>query len=170
LEAIDPVDQRRLAGLARLLARGTGDEGCDLLQSAIVRWLQASSEEMPTPKAAYAFIRDAMFSVRSNRFRQLGRQRSELGGRLAQATADAMDPVENVCDRTASVEDQAFAQQVYDKLADDEELLAYLMGRFEHASRSTIKSDNKWDDNRYDAVQKRFRRMMLKLQSEGALQ
>ena len=169
LEAIDPAGKNRLAAQARFLARGTGDEAGDLLNSAIVRWLQSESE-MPTPSTAYAFIRDAMFSVRFNRLRQLRRQRAELGGRLVPVLADAPDPVENVCDRTAGVEDLAFAQQLYDLMADDDELLAYLMGRLERDGRATIQTENNWDDRKYDAVQKRFNRMIQKLQSQGALQ
>ncbi|MDP2123929.1 MAG: hypothetical protein Q8J92_06060 [Parvibaculum sp.] len=163
------ADKKRLVALSEYLARGTGDEGCDLLQAATVRWLQTDTVEYPSPNAALVFLRGAMFSVRYNRLRQLRLQRSQIGERLVPATPDAMDPVENIADQTNSTEDEMFVQQLFDLLDDDLELQAYLLGRLSRATRTDMKSDNNWDDKKYDAVQKRFNRMISKLQSEGAL-
>jgi len=169
LQAIELADKRRLVGLSEYLARGTGDEGADLLQAATLRWLQTEAVKAPSPQIAYSFVRSAMFSVRSNRFRQLRSERSQLGTLLVPATPDAAAPVENVRDLTASTEDEIFAQQLFDLLDDDLELQAYLLGRLSRAPRADIQSDNKWDDKKYDAVQKRFNRMIINLQVKGAL-
>ena len=163
------ADKKRLVALSEYLAQGTGDDGQDLLQTAKLRWLKSKSVQNPTPQAAATFLRGAMYSVRYNRVRQIRLQKSELGNRLVPATIEAPDPVEEVRGQPDSAEDTLFAQQLFDLFGDDLELQAYLLGRLSRSSRAHIQEDNKWDDRKYDAVQKRFSRMMVSLQLKGAL-
>jgi hypothetical protein len=171
LLALSPDQKKRLQVLSRALSQGTGDEGGDLIQAAQVRWLKTSSCDDLTPDAVCKFLAEAMYSIRSNRFRQLRGQQRQLGNRLVPAVGDdeAEEPVECVEDRTQSAEDYAFAQQIYDRCKDDPEIQSYIMYRLERSSRTQMQEDAGWADNKYEAIQKRFNRMVAKWKIEGLL-
>ncbi len=171
LLALSPDQKKRLGALSRALAQGTGDEGSDLLQAAQVRWLKTTSTDDLTPDAVCTFLAAAMYSIRSNRFRQLRGQQLQFGTRLVPSIGDddLEDPVERVEDRTQSTEDCVFAQQIYDRCEDDPDIQSYLMYRLERSSRAQIQADAGWEDNKYEAIQKRFSRLVARWKIEGLL-
>jgi DNA-directed RNA polymerase specialized sigma24 family protein len=62
LDALSEDQRKQLAGYARIMSRGTGDEGDDLLQGAFVRWL-ASDKPIEGPEQTCKFLREAIIGV-----------------------------------------------------------------------------------------------------------
>ena len=52
-------------------------------------------------------------------------------------------------------------QQIYD-LCGDEEIQLLLMAQADKATPEQIKADFRWDDKKYEAVQKRKRRLVIR--------
>ena len=171
LDSLDLDAKRRLAGYARLCAKGLPDEGHDLLQSAYLRWLES---DKPIGSAADTedYLFDAISSIRSNAFRRQRTEKRAIGTRVnfTGEGSDEVAPAELVASQDSSAEDQKVAQQIYDAVAgDDDDIALYVMELAGNTSRADIMRDLGWDLRKYQAVQKRTNRKIAKLMQEGKI-
>jgi DNA-directed RNA polymerase specialized sigma24 family protein len=168
LLALSEDQRKHLAAYARIMSANTGEEGGDLLQGAFVRWL-ASDEPVEGPERTYEFLRGAMSSIRSNIFRHAKVVRHYDGVRTVPESADDDDPIELAKDSGVSQEALVFFQQVYDLCADDEDIQLLLMSQLGLATRAEIQAELGWDNTKYEAVQKRKKRLIARFTIEGKL-
>lgn len=168
LTALSEDQRKRLSAYAQFMSGGTGDEGHDLLQGAFARWL-ASDKPVEGPEQTCTFLREAMSSIRSNIFRHQKVVRRFEGVRAVAQEGDENDPVEQAPDPTPSIEEAMFCQQLYDLFANDEEIQLLLMALFDKATPAEIQVEFGWDEKKYNAVQKRKRRLVARLMLEGKL-
>jgi DNA-directed RNA polymerase specialized sigma24 family protein len=167
LDALGEDQRKQLAAYARIMSRGTGDDGDDLLQGAFARWL-ASDEPVEGPEQTYNFLRGAVSSIRSNIFRHEKVVRRFEGVR-AVAEAEDEEPLDQAADPAASTEAPVFFQQVYDLCDGDEEIQLLLMARLNNGTPAEVRVDLGWDDKKYNAVQKRMKRLVVRWMLEGKL-
>ncbi len=167
LDALNEDQRKQLAAYARVMSRGTGDEGDDLLHSAVARWL-ASDKPVEGPEQTCDFLRGAISSVRSNIFRHKKVVRRIEGERAYKEEDEEDEPVDRAADPSASTEGTTFVQQIYD-LCDDGDVQLLLMAQADRATPEQIKAEFSWDDKKYATVQKRKRRLVIRLMSEGKL-
>jgi DNA-directed RNA polymerase specialized sigma24 family protein len=167
LDGLDDDQRKQLAAYAQIMSRGTGDEGDDLLQSAVARWL-ASEKPMEGPEETCEFLRWAISSVRSNIFRHEKVVRRIEGERAYKQEDEEEEPLYRAADPSASTEGPLFVQQVYD-LCDDEEVQLFLTAQADKATPEQIRAEFGWDDKKYATVQKRKRRLIIRLLREGKL-
>jgi DNA-directed RNA polymerase specialized sigma24 family protein len=167
LDALSEDQRKQLAGYARIMSRGTGDEGDDLLQGAFVRWL-ASDKPIEGPEQTCKFLREAISSLRSNVFRHEKVVRRIEGERAHKQEDEEDEPLDRAADTSASTDGPLFVQQVYD-LCDDDEVRLMLTAQADRATREQVKAELGWDDKKYETVQKRKRRLVIRLMREGKL-
>ena len=79
-----------------------------------------------------------------------------------------VETLDRAADPAASTEGPLFVQQVYD-LCNDEDIQLLLMAQADRATPEEIKADCRWDDKKYETVQKRKRRLVIRLMREGKL-
>lgn len=72
-------------------------------------------------------------------------------------------------DPTSSTDDLLFVQQVYDLCGEDDEIQQLLIAQIDNSTPEQIKAELKWDDRKYETVQKRKRRLVIRLMREGKL-
>jgi DNA-directed RNA polymerase specialized sigma24 family protein len=167
LDALSADQRKQLAAYARIMSRGTGDEGEDLLQGAFARWL-GSNKPVEGPEQTCNFLREAISSIRSNIFRHQRVVRRIEGERAYNQEDNEDEPLDRAADPSASTEGPLFVQQVYD-LCDDEEVQLLLMAQADRATPEQLKAEFGWDDRNYTTVQKRKRRLVIRLMREGKL-
>ncbi len=167
LGALSEEQRKRLAAYARIMSQGTGDEGDDLLQGAFARWL-ASDKPVEGPEQTCKFLREAISSIRSNIFRHERVVRRLEGERAVKKEDEEDEPLDRAADPAASTEGPLFVQQVYD-LCNDEDIQLLLMAQADRATPEEIKADCRWDDKKYETLQKRKRRLVIRLMREGKL-
>jgi DNA-directed RNA polymerase specialized sigma24 family protein len=167
LDALDQDQRTQLAAYAELMSRGTGDDGGDLLQGAMARWL-ASEVSVEGPERTCDFLRGAISSIRFNTFRKQRVVRRVEGERADKLEDEEEEPVDRTVDRSASTEGALFVQQVYD-LCDDEDVKLLLTLQADNATPEEIKAELDWNDTKYATVQKRKRRLVILLMREGKL-
>jgi DNA-directed RNA polymerase specialized sigma24 family protein len=167
LAALSADEVKQLAAYARIMSQGTGLGGNDLLQDAYVRWL-ASTKPVVGPEQTANFLRGAISSIRSNHFRH-ERVVQKYEGIRAVAEEGDEDPLDQAADPAASTEGPLFHQQVYDLCADDEEVQLLLMKQWDRATPAEIRAELGWDETKYQAVQKRKRRLITRWTLEGQL-
>jgi DNA-directed RNA polymerase specialized sigma24 family protein len=167
LEALSEDQRKQLAAYAKILSQGTGDEGDDLLQGAFARWL-ASDKPVERSEQTCKFLREAISSIRSNIFRHKRVVRRIEGERALKQEHEEEEPLDRAADLSASTEGPLFIQQVYN-LCDDEEIQLLLIAQADRATPEQIKADFVWDDKKYETVQKRKRRLVIRLVREGKL-
>ena len=68
LAALDDDQRKRLEAFAHIISQGAGDEPGDLFNAAVVRWL-SSDKPIDGPEQTEQFLKGAMNSIRSNKFR-----------------------------------------------------------------------------------------------------
>lgn len=168
LAALSEDEVKQLAAYARIMSNGTGLEGDDLLQDTYVRWLK-SSKPIEGPEQTVNFLRQAISSIRSNHFRHERVVHRYEGIRALTEDGDEEDPLDQAADPTASTEGPLFHQQVYDLCADDEEVQLLLMKQWDRATPAEIRAELGWDETKYETVQKRKRRLMIRWTLEGKL-
>ena len=169
LAALDENQVKQLAAFANLCSSGLLEDGQDLLQATYQRWL---GSEVPVvgPIETVRFLFGAIRSIKFNEFRRKRAERAAFGNR-AEPDAnepDSEDPIELVAANAATAEDSVYAQQLYDAL-DDTELQLLILHLAEGTPRAQIQAELKWDDKKYDAVQKRKLRTVAKLMREGKI-
>jgi DNA-directed RNA polymerase specialized sigma24 family protein len=167
LTALSEDQRKQLASYARFMSQGTGDEGSDLLQAAFARWL-ASDKPVEGPERTCNFLREAISSIRSNIFRHKRVVRRYEGVR-AVAEGDVDDPLDQAPDPTECAEATVFFQQLYDLFADDEEIQLLILAQLKGETPAEIQAEFGWDENKYKAVQKRKKRMVIRWMLEGRL-
>jgi DNA-directed RNA polymerase specialized sigma24 family protein len=150
------------------MSKGTGDESDDLLQEAQVRWL-ASEKPVEGPQQTENFLRNAIRSLRYNDFRHQEVVRRRVGERVLVKGDDEEEPVERGADPAASTDGLLFVQQVYNLCAGDEELQLLLTMQADNATPDEIRTELKWDDAKYKAVQKRKIRSVARWTLQGKL-
>jgi len=168
LDALDRNQRTLLAGFAELMSRGTGDDGDDLLQSAMARWL-ASDVPIQGPDQTCNFLRGAISSIRFNTFRKKRTVERIEGRRAHKLEHEADEPLDRAADPTAATDGPLYIQQVYD-LCEDEDvklLLLTLLGG--QATPDEVKAELGWNDTKYATVLKRKRRLVIRLMLEGKL-
>lgn len=168
LDALDRDQRTQLAAFADLMSRGTGDDGDDLLQEAIRRWLD-SDVPVQGPEQTCNFLRGAINSIRSNRFRKQRTVERVEGRRAHKLEHEEEEPLDRAADPTAATDGPLYVQQVYD-LCEDEDvklLLLTLLGG--QATPDEIKAELGWNDTKYATVLKRRRRLVIRLMREGKL-
>lgn len=166
LSALDDAQMKKLELISRVLAKPAMEPKV-LLHDAFVRWLQ-SDTPIEGPERTFAFIRDAMKSIRSNTFRHARVVKGALGDRL-QTQEDAEDIAEQQPSSAASAEDSKTVQQAFDLFADDPEVQEYILKLMDGASPDEIQIELGWDKLKYQAVQKRRSRAVAKFIAEGSL-
>ena len=120
------------------------------------------------PEQTCNFLRDAISSIRSNIFRHKKVVRRLEGERAYKQEDEEDEPLDRAADPSASTEGPLFVQQVYD-LCDDEEIKDLLTAQVDRATPEEIKAELGWDDTKYETVQKRKRRLVIRLMREGKL-
>jgi DNA-directed RNA polymerase specialized sigma24 family protein len=168
LDALSDDQRKQLAAYARIMSRGTGDDGDDLLQGAFARWL-ASDGPAEGPEQTYNFLRGAISSIRSNIFRHTKVVRRFQGVRALAHAEDEEDPLDQAVDPAASTETAVFFQQVYDLCNGDEEIQLLLMAQLDNGTPAEVQTDLGWQENKYKAVQKRKKRLVARWMLEGKL-
>jgi DNA-directed RNA polymerase specialized sigma24 family protein len=168
LDALSQDQRKQLAAYARILSGGTGDDGNDLLQEAFARWL-ASEKPVEGPEQTHKFLRGAISSIRSNIFRHRKVVDRFEGVRAVAQEEDEEDPVDQAADPASSTEAPVFFQQVYDLCDSDGEIQLLLMARLDNGTPAEIRVDLGWDDKKYEAVQKRMKRLVVRWMLEGKL-
>jgi DNA-directed RNA polymerase specialized sigma24 family protein len=78
------------------------------------------------------------------------------------------EPLDQAADPAASTEGRLFVQQLYD-LCEDEEVQLLLMAQVDNATPAEIQAELGWDEKKYKAVQKKKRRLVIRLMLEGKL-
>jgi DNA-directed RNA polymerase specialized sigma24 family protein len=169
LEALCQDQRKRLAAYARFKSQGSGEDGDDLLQEAFARWM-SSDKPVESQEQTCNFLRGAINSIVSNIFRHDKVVRRVEGVRAVAQEGDDEDPVEQAGDPTASTEGPTFAQQMYDLCGHDPEVQSLLTANAIGSTPDEIKSEFGWDDKKYNAVQKRKRRLVMRWMLEGKLQ
>jgi DNA-directed RNA polymerase specialized sigma24 family protein len=167
LVALNENQRKQLAAFAQIMSRGTGSEGNDLLQEAFARWL-GSDKPVEGPEQICNFLRGAISNIRFNTFRHEKVVRRYEGVRAVAEEGDEADPLDQATDPAASTEGPLFVQQVYD-LCEDEEVQLLLTAQADNATPAEIQADLSWDDKKYKAVQKKKRRLVIRLTLEGKL-
>jgi DNA-directed RNA polymerase specialized sigma24 family protein len=168
LDALSEDQRKQLAAYARIMSRGTGDEGGDLLNEAFARWM-SSDKPVEGPEQTCNFLRGAISSIRFNTFRHQKVMRRVEGVRAVAQEDNEEDPLDQVADPAASTEGPLFVQQVYDLCDGDEEVQLLLMAQSDNASPEQIQKDFAWEEKKYKAVQKRKRRLVIRWTLEGKL-
>jgi hypothetical protein len=168
LNALGEDLRKQLAAYARIMSRGSGHEGGDFINEAIVRWM-AADKPVEGPEQTCNFLRGAISSIRSNTFRHEKVVRRVEGVRAFKQGDEEEEPLDQAPDTSASTEGPLFVQQAYDLCKDDEEVQLLIMAQADNATPEQIKTDFKWDDKKYKAVQKRKRRLVIRWMSEGKL-
>jgi DNA-directed RNA polymerase specialized sigma24 family protein len=167
LVALSEDQRKQLAAYAQIMSRGTGSEGNDLLQEAFARWL-GSDKPVEGPEQTCNFLRGAISSIRFNAFRHEKVVRRYEGVRAVAEEGDEEDPLDQAADPAASTEGPLFVQQLYD-LCEDEEVQLLLTAQTDSATPAEIQADLGWDEKKYKAVQKKKRRLVIRLMVEGKL-
>jgi DNA-directed RNA polymerase specialized sigma24 family protein len=165
--ALNEDQRKRLAAYAEISSAGTGSDGDDLLQEAFTRWL-ASDKSIEGPEQTCNFLRGAIGSIRFNTFRHGKVVRRYEGVRAVPEECDEEDPLDQAADPAASTEGPLFVQQLYD-LCEDEEVQLLLTAQADNATPAEIQAELGWDEKKYKAVQKRKRRLVIRLMLEGKL-
>ena len=168
LVALSEDERKQLAAYAQIMPRGTSHEGQDLLNDAYIRWL-GSDKPVEGPEQTANFLRGAINSIRSNYFRHEEVVRKYEGVRAVAEDGDEEDPLNQAVDPAASTEGPLFHQQVYDLCRHDEEVQLLLMKQWDRASPAEIRAELGWDETKYETVQKRKRRLMIRWTLEGKL-
>jgi DNA-directed RNA polymerase specialized sigma24 family protein len=168
LAALSEDQRKQLAAYAKIMSRGTGDNGDDLLQEAFLRWL-GSDKPIEGPKETCNFLRGAISSIRFNVFRHEKVVRRYEGVRAVAQKTDEEDLLDQAADPAASTEGPLFVQQLYDLCDDDEEVQLLLTAQADKASPDEIQTELGWDEKKYKAVQKRKRRLVIRWTLEGKL-
>jgi hypothetical protein len=87
-------DQRtQLAAYAEIMSGGTGAEGGDLLNEAMLRWM-ASDKPIEGPNQTWDFLRGAISSIRSNMFRHQSVVRRLEGQRALKQGDEEEEPLD----------------------------------------------------------------------------
>lgn len=167
LNALSDDQRKQLAAYARIMSQGTGEEGDDLMQAAFARWM-ASDKPVEGPEQTCDFLRGAINSIRSNRFRHQKVVRRVEGERAHRQEDEEEEPLDRAADPSASTEGPLYVQQVYN-LCEDEDIKLLLMVQVDEATPDEIKAELGWDDKRYATVLKRKRRLVIRLMREGKL-
>lgn len=161
-------DQRiKLEVDARFRARGTSFDFEDLLQGAYERWM-ASDKPVTGNVETYNFLRGAIRSIAYNDRRHASTVRHVHGVRATAAEGEP-DPAESAADPAASQEDSLILNRLYDLFANDPEVQTLLMLQDEGAERAEVLQELSWDVTKYETVQKRKRKMVARLISEGKI-
>lgn len=168
LAALDDDQRKRLEAFAYIISQGAGDEPGDLFNAAVVRWL-SSDKPIEGPEQTEQFLKGAMNSIRSNKFRRDRVVRRYLGERALPQEGEDEDPVEQAADPTASTEGPLVFEQLFDLCGDDEDVQHLVLKQWDMASPAEIQSELGWDEKRYATVLKRKRRMVIRLKLEGKL-
>jgi len=167
LDALSKDQRKQLAAYAEIMSRGTGSEGNDFLQEAFARWLR-SPKPVEGRDQTCNFLRGAIKSIRSNAFRHEQVVRRYEGVRAIAEEGEDEDPLDQAADPTASTAGLLFVQQLYD-LCDDEEVQLLIMAQADNATPAEIQAEFGWDERKYKAVQKKKRRLVIRLTLEGKL-
>ena len=168
LLALSEADQKRLAALATIMSRGTGETPEDLLQGAYLRWL-TSDVPMGEPAEIVRFLAGAIASQRSNLFRRKRMILSVLGERANVDSETGVDPVDNIKSHDAAPDERIFLQQLYNLFTDDEEVQLLLMCQAQEMSKADTMTELSWNPTRYEAVNKRKRRAIARWMREGKI-
>ena len=168
LDALSDDQRKQLAAYAQIRSGGTGYEGGDLFNEAVVRWM-ASDKSVEGPEQTCNFLRGAINSIRFNTFRHEKVVRRVEGMRAFNQEDEDEEPLDQAPDPSASTEGPLFVQQIYDLCSDDWEVQLLVMAQADNATPEQIQADLKWDEKKYKAVQKRKRRLVIRLMREGKL-
>ena len=168
LAALSEDQRKQLSAYAHIMSRGTGDEGDDLLQEAFTRWL-GSDKPVEGTEQTLNFLRGAISSIRSNIFRHEKVVRRHEGVRALAQEDDEEDPLDQTADPAASTEVPLLVQQLYDLCNDDGDVQLLLMKQWDRATATEIRAELGWDEKKYQTVQTRKRRLMIRWTLEGKL-
>ena len=162
LEALTESEVLRLHKKADYRALGSGMEGDDLLQEAILRTLEEDGRKCPSDVPVAVYLDNAMRSIADGermkyaRERPTGAARSEYDeGPIAAAADPATVRSNRAFDRVYLGETVDFVQEIF---KEDPQAQAVVMGDMEGWSAEEIKDLGGMDDQQYAAARKRVRR------------
>jgi DNA-directed RNA polymerase specialized sigma24 family protein len=159
LRALDPSDLLLLRKKAEYRALGSGMEGEDLFQEAILRTLE-EERNCPTDVPLPVYLDNAMRSIADGERTKYVRERpSGIGQPQDGPVAAALDPAPSPSDAALARIDLAevleSVQQIFEN---DPQAQAVVIGDMEGWSADEIKDLGGMDDKQYAAARKRVRR------------
>ena len=160
IKALKPSELLRLREKAIYRAWGSGMEGDDLFQEAIVRTLEEEGRKCPCDVPVPVYLDNAMRSIADGERAKYAREApAGVGqcdeGPLAAASDPAPLPSEAALARIELAEVIDSIQQIFKK---DLQAQAVIMGDVEGWSADEVKDLGGMDDNQYLAARKRVRR------------
>jgi len=168
LRALSPTGLVRLKEKARFRALGSGMEGKDLLQEAILRTLEENGRKCPSDVPVPIYLDNAMRSIADGERKKYVRERPT--GTVQSDERPEEELLVDPPDPAPSPADTALARielgEVLDALeqlfADDPKAQAVIMGDSEGWSAEETKDLGNMDDKQYAAARKRVRRGLTK--------
>jgi DNA-directed RNA polymerase specialized sigma24 family protein len=160
IAALSPIALFRLEKKANYYALGSGLDGGDLLNEAIMRTLDENGRNCPADVSVTTYLANAMRSIADGEREKFHREMPAGGGH------DEDNPIGKHADPAPSPATTALERidlkRVLDRLqqlfADDPQALAILIGDMEGWSPEEIKEMEPMDDKAYVAARKRVRR------------
>ena len=164
LRAVSTIGLVRLKEKAKFRALGSGMEGDDLFQEAILRTLDEDGRKCPSDVPVHIYLDNAMRSIADGERKKYVRERPAGVGQSDEEPDEELlvDPP----DQAPSPADTALARIELDEVlgaleqmfASDPEAEAVILGDLEGWSANEVKDLGKMDDKQYAAARKRVRR------------
>lgn len=169
--ALSPAKQLRLRMKAASYAPGTGMQGDDLFQEAILRTLEeGGGRNCPRDVPISVFLDNAMRSIASGEREKYAREApAEFGN-------DADDPIALVPDDAPSPANTALARieleqvltRLQDLFAEDAQAQAVLIGDMEGWTAEEIRDVENMDEKQYATARRRVRRTIAREFGKGS--
>ncbi len=164
LRALSPAGLVRLKEKAKFRALGSGMEGDDLFQEAILRTLEEDGRKCPSDVPVHVYLDNAMRSIADGERKKYVRERPAGSGQSVEGPdeellVDPPDPAPSPADTAlARIELDEVLDALEQMFAGDPEAEAVIMGDLEGWSANEVKDLGKMDDKQYAAARKRVRR------------
>lgn len=168
LRALPPADLARLEEKAKFRALGSGLDGDDLLQEAIMRTLEENGRKCPSDVSVPIYLDNAMRSIADGERKKYVRERpagvaQSDDGQNQDPPVDPPDPAPSPSDTVvARIELGEVLDELQQMFEDDPEAQAVIMGDLEGWSAEEVKDLGNMDDKHYAAARKRVRRALAR--------
>lgn len=163
LRALSRADLLRLEEKAKYRAQGSGMEGDDLFQEAIVRTLD-EDRKCPSDVPVHIYLDNAMRSIADGERQKYVREQPANAVQSGERPDEGLlvnqpDPAPSPCETAlARVELGEVLNGLARMFADDPQAQAVIIGDLEGWSAGDVKYLGKMDDKQYAAARKRVRR------------